>query len=111
MLKRLLLSSLAVGLTAWLMHPSVTIEPWWTVVLVAIVLGLINALVRPLVKLLSLPITILTLGLFTFVINALMVLLCSSLLPQFQVDGFLSALLFSIVLSVVSWFISIIIKK
>ena len=111
MLKRLLLSSLAVGLTAWMMHPDVTIEPWWAVVLVAIVLGLINALVRPIVKLLSLPITILTLGLFIFVINGLMVWLCSSLLPQFTVDGFVTALLFSIVLSVVSWLINIIIKK
>lgn len=111
MLKRLLLSSLAVGLTAWMMHPSVTIEPMWAVVLVAIVLGLINALVRPIVKLLSLPITILTLGLFTFVINALMVLLCAKLLSQFQVDGFVSALLFSIVLSVVNWIINIIVRK
>ena len=73
MIARLVLSSLAVGITAYFMD-SVTIEPWWITVIVAVLLGLINSVVRPVVKLLSLPITILTLGLFALVVNGLMVL-------------------------------------
>lgn len=110
MFVRLIISSLAVGITAWLMD-SVKIEPWWAIVLVAIVMGLVNAIVRPVVKFFSLPLTVLTLGLFTFVINALMVLLCAFLLgDHFQVDGFLSALVFSVIVSVVSWLIGIFAK-
>ncbi len=110
MFVRLIISSLAVGITAWLMD-SVKIEPWWAIVLVAIVMGLVNAIVRPVVKFFSLPLTVLTLGLFTFVINALMVLLCAFLLgDHFQVDGFVSALVFSVIVSVVSWLIGIFAK-
>ena len=101
MIARFILSALSVGLTAWLL-PGVSLEVWWAALLVVIVLGLINVFVRPLVKLLSLPITILTFGLFCFVINALMVLLCAWCLPDYMhVDGFWWAMLFSIVLSVV----------
>ena len=82
MLARLILSAVAVGITAYFMD-SVTIEPWWVTVIVAVVLGLINAVVRPVVKLLSLPLTLLTLGLFALVVNGLMVMLCA-----YFVDGF-----------------------
>ena len=68
MLARLILSAVAVGITAYFMD-SVTIEPWWVTVIVAVVLGLINAVVRPAVKLLSLPLTLLTLGLFALVVK------------------------------------------
>ena len=72
--------------------------------IVAIVLGFINSWIRPLVKLLALPINILTLGLFTFVINALMVLLCSWIIgPHFVVQSIWWAMGFSIVLTLVSW--------
>lgn len=102
MVLRLIISALAVGLTAWLL-PGVTISSMWWTIGIAIVLGLINVLVRPLVDFLSLPANILTLGLFTFVIDALMVLLGSWLLgSHFVVDGFWWALLFSIVLSIVT---------
>jgi putative membrane protein len=68
------------------------------------VLGFTNAFIRPLVKLLALPINIMTLGLFTFVINALMVMLCSWIVgPHFEVDNFWWALCFSIVMTLVSW--------
>jgi len=108
MIARLIISALAVGVTALCMD-SVTISPWWWVVIVAIVLGFINACIRPLVKLLALPINMLTLGLFTFVINAAMVLLCSWLLgSHFVVGGFIAALIFSIVLTIVSWLLNLI---
>lgn len=102
MLARLILSAVAVGITAYFMD-SVTIEPWWVTVIVAVVLGLINAVVRPVVKLLSLPLTLLTLGLFALVVNGLMVMLCSYFVDGFKVDGLGAAILFSIILAVVNW--------
>ena len=103
MITRLFISSLAVLITS-LTLDGVTVEPWWWAVIVAIVLGLVNAWIRPLVKFLALPINLLTLGLFTFVINALMVMLCSWLLdPHFVVDNFWWAMGFSIVLTLTSW--------
>lgn len=103
MITRLIISTLAVLITA-LTLDGVTVEPWWWAVIVAVVLGFINSWIRPLVKLFALPINLLTLGLFTFVINALMVMLCSWLLkPHFVVDSFWWALAFSIVLTLVAW--------
>ncbi|MBQ6649319.1 MAG: phage holin family protein [Muribaculaceae bacterium] len=102
MLARLIISAVAVGITAYFMD-SVTIEPWWVTVIVAVVLGLINAVVRPVVKLLSLPLTLLTLGLFALVVNGLMVMLCAYFVDGFKVDGLGAAILFSIILAVVNW--------
>ena len=103
MITRLIISALAVLITAFTLD-GVTVDPWWWALIVAIVLGLVNAWIRPLVMLFALPINLLTLGLFTFVINALMVLLCSWFIgPHFEVEGFWWALGFSIVLTLVSW--------
>ncbi|RYJ02308.1 MAG: phage holin family protein [Acetobacteraceae bacterium] len=71
--------------------------------LAALVFGLVNAVVRPVLVLLSLPLTIVTLGLFLLVVNAAMLGLTALLLPGFQVDGFGPALLGAIVVSLVSW--------
>lgn len=110
MVAQLILSSVAVGITAYFMD-SVTIEPWWVTVIVAVVLGLINSVIRPIIKILSLPITILTLGLFVFVINGLMVLLCAYFIEGFKVDGLGAAILFSIILSLVNWVINMMFSK
>ena len=72
----------------------------------ALLLGLVNAFVRPVLVLLTLPITVLSLGLFLWVINALMILLVSSLLGGFEVEGFGSALLGALVVSLTSWIAS-----
>lgn len=101
-----LLSAIAIGITAYLL-PGVHINGGVATLLVlSVVLGLINAILKPILKLLTLPITILTLGLFSLVINALLILLASSIVPDFMVDGFWWALLFSIVLSLVNGFFS-----
>ena len=71
-------------------------------ILLVIVLAVLNAVLKPILKLLGFPITVLTLGLFLLVINAVIVLIASYLLAGFEVDGFLSALLFGVVLSVVT---------
>lgn len=75
--------------------------------LTAIVLGLINAVIKPVLKLLTLPLTIMTLGLFSLVLNALLIMLTARLVPGFQVQGFLWALAFSLVLALVNWVLSI----
>lgn len=86
---------------------SVTITPWWFAVIVSVVLGIINTIIRPIIKILSLPINIITLGLFSFVINGLMVLLCSHILNNnFEVKSLGAAILFSIILSIVNWVIN-----
>lgn len=103
MITRLIISALAVLITAFTLD-GVTVDPWWWALIVAIVLGFVNSCIRPLVKFFALPINLLTLGLFTFVINALMVMLCSWLIgPHFTVESFWWALGFSIVLTLVSW--------
>lgn len=97
----LLASMLSVGIAAYVL-PGVDVDSWTTVLMVAIALGIVNAVLKPVLVLFTLPINILTLGLFTLVINAVLVLLVSSLVPGFRVDGFLWAVIFSIVLSFVS---------
>ncbi len=81
-----------------------------TALLASIVLGVLNTFLKPVLVLLTLPISIITLGLFTLVINTCMVLLAALLIPSFRIDSFLSALLFSIVLSLVSSFLNLIKK-
>ncbi|MCF0181409.1 MAG: phage holin family protein [Muribaculaceae bacterium] len=111
MLVRLIISALSVAAAAFFID-GVTVEPWWASIVVAVVYGLINALVRPVVKLFALPVNILTLGLFTFVINALMVLLCAWFIPQyFKVASFLDALYFSIIVAIVSWLLGLFAPK
>jgi putative membrane protein len=80
--------------------PGIAVSGFLAAFVVAVVLGLVNAVIRPIILILTLPINILTLGLFTFVINALMVLLVAAIVPGFSVASFWWALLFSIILSV-----------
>jgi putative membrane protein len=86
--------------------PSIHIRSFGTALIVALVLGLINAVLRPVLILLTLPVTILTLGLFILVVNALCFWLCASLLKGFEVSGFWSAFFGSILYSIVSWLLS-----
>ncbi|MFJ3905144.1 phage holin family protein [Streptomyces sp. NPDC090025] len=84
----------------------------WTLILVALVFGLVNFLVKPVVKLLTFPLFILTLGLITLVVNALMLLLTSWLADKldlsFHVDGFWTAVLGGLIISVVSWALNVV---
>ncbi|MBP7057557.1 phage holin family protein [Candidatus Gracilibacteria bacterium] len=102
-LLHLITATLAVAISAYLL-PGVSIASPITALVAAVVLGILNALLRPLLLLLTLPVNILTLGLFTFVINAFVVMLASQIVPGFVVASFGWALLFSLILSVVSWF-------
>jgi putative membrane protein len=97
----LILSGLAVFVSAYIL-PGVKVDSFVTALVVAVLLAVVNTFIKPLVLFLTLPISILTLGLFSFVINALMVILVAAIVPGFHIDGILWALVFSIVLSLVS---------
>jgi putative membrane protein len=105
----LILNSLALIITSKIV-PGIVVASVSTAVLAAIVIGLINTFIKPVLILLTLPINILTLGLFTFIINAIVLYLASLLVPGFGVDGALAAILGSIVLSIVSTILSMLVK-
>ena len=86
--------------------PGLEIQGFGTLLGSAILLGFVNAVVRPVIVLLTLPITIVTLGVFLLVINAAMLGLVASLFKSFAIQGFFSALLGSVIVSLVSWFAS-----
>lgn len=88
--------------------PGFTIESWFTAFTVALVLGIFNVVLRPILVLLTLPVTILTLGLFLLIINGGMLLLASSFVPGFHVDSLWTAIISSIVISLLSLLVSLI---
>ena len=99
---RILISAVAVYVASlFIPGISVTGGPT-TYLIVAVVLGLLNAFVKPILTVLTIPITVITLGLFLLVINVLMVYLADYLIPNFGVSGFIAALLFSLVVSLVT---------
>ncbi len=85
---------------------SINVDSFMTALIVAVVLGLVNALIRPVLVLLTLPVTLLTLGLFIFVINGLLFWAVGSFMPGFHVDGFWSGVFGAIVFSIISWALS-----
>ncbi len=91
--------------------PGIVVSSFWSAMLAAVVLGLINMLVKPILILLTLPITIVTLGLFLLVINALMFWLAGSLLKGFQVNGFWWAVGGALFYSVISGFLTSLINQ
>jgi putative membrane protein len=101
LLARWIINAAALLLVAYL-YPGVSVESFATALVAALVLGLVNAFVRPILVILTLPVTLLTLGLFLFVINALLFWLVAELVPGFRVSGFGAALLGSILYSVIT---------
>jgi len=97
-----LMTTIAILIAAYLL-PGVTVKGFVAALVTALVLGLINTFIRPILLILTLPINILTLGLFTFVINALLIMLTTAVVPGFDVRNFWWALLFSFVLSLIKW--------
>jgi putative membrane protein len=96
---RILLTAVVVFLIAKFL-PGVSVAGYGTAVVVALVLALLNLIVKPILVILTLPVTILTLGLFLLVINAIIILLADSFVSGFGVDGFWIALIFSLLLSI-----------
>ena len=102
LLLKWLIMATSIMLAAYII-PGVVIKGFFAALWVALFIGIINVLVKPFLILITLPINILTLGLFTFVINALLILLASSIIKGFEVKGFWVAMLFSIVLSIINF--------
>jgi putative membrane protein len=104
-LVRLVLNGLAIIIAAWLL-PGIHIASSLSALLAGVILGFVNAIVRPVLFFLTLPLTLLTLGLFIFVLNAICFALTAWLVPGFSVDGFFSALVGALLVSVVSWILN-----
>ena len=110
---RLLINALALGIAAQVV-PGIAYDGWQSVIIVAFIFGLVNAIIRPILTLLTCPLIVLTLGIFTLVINALMLLLTSSIAEAlnigFRVDGFGAAFFGGLIISIVSFFLSVFVR-
>lgn len=106
---KLLINALAVAIAAYLI-PQVALDSFFTAVIVAVVLGVINTFIKPIVNIFALPINLLTLGLFSIVINAAFILLVSRFVEGFEVGDFVTAIIFSLVLSLISSVLGILAK-
>jgi putative membrane protein len=100
-----IVSAMVVFSIAYIM-PGVHVVDFTTSLVVALVLGIINAFLKPVLLILTLPINLLTLGLFTFILNALLILLAARIVPGFTVDGFITALIFGVILSIANTFVN-----
>lgn len=98
----IIINTVAVLLTSYIL-PGIHLKDFWTALWVAIVLGIVNAILRPIIFILTLPINILTLGLFSFVIMGLLVYLVSAIVPGFKVDNFGWAILFALIVAIINW--------
>lgn len=105
MILKWLILVLAILITAYFI-PGASMGGFWPALWLALFLGIVNVTLKPILIILTLPINILTLGLFTFVINALLILLASSVIKGFDIKGFFAALLFSIFLSIISYLLN-----
>lgn len=110
LITRWLLLAAALLLVAYL-YPGVSVTNFGSAMIAALVLGLLNTVVRPLLVLLTLPVTLLTLGLFLFVINALMFWAAASLLPGLAVTGFWAALIGSVIYSLCGMVIDVAVER
>lgn len=109
-----LVHTVVLAVALWLtteVVPGVTVTSWPALALAAAVLGLVNAIVRPILLVLTLPITVLTLGLFYLVVNGMAFGLAAAVVPGFRVASWTAAILGALLTSVVSWFIGIFVKR
>jgi putative membrane protein len=102
-LLRWLISAAAIFLVPYIV-PGVTIRDFWTALVAALVIGLINILIKPVLVILTLPVNILTLGLFTLVINAILFWFASTIVKGFEVSGFMAAFLGALAYWLIAWF-------
>ena len=101
---KFILTAAGVLLAAFFL-PAIKIDGFKSAVIVTAVLGILNAIVKPILILLTIPVTIITLGLFLLVINTLMIVFADYLIDGFSVDNFLWAFIFSLILSLLSWMV------
>lgn len=102
---RLVITALGLAAAAKIV-PGVQIDGWGNLVVAALLLGIVNAVIRPIILILTLPLTVLTLGLFVLVVNGISLAVVAWLMPGFALSGLASAILGSIVVGLTSWFAS-----
>ncbi len=100
----LLVNGFAVFITAYLLSSGVKIDNFFTAIVVAVILGIVNTLIKPVLNLLFLPLNIITLGLFSFFLNGVLILLASKFIVGFFVANIWWAILFGLTLSLINWF-------
>jgi putative membrane protein len=105
-----LLNALALVVVAYAV-PGIAVASFTSALIAALILGLVNAVIRPILVVLTLPVTIITLGLFIFVINALLFWFVGSFVKGFEVQGFLAGLIGSILFSIVAWALSALVLR
>lgn len=108
---RLFIPMIAILIIAYLFPGLIWVDSFWAALVTAFLLGIVNAIVRPILVFFTFPITILTLGLFLLILNGLMLWLVSALVSGFHVEGFWGAVLGSILISLVSWILSRFVPK
>jgi putative membrane protein len=102
--------AIAIWVTAAVV-PGITVASWTALAIASLVLAVVNAIIRPILLILTLPITVLTLGLFYLVVNGLAFGLAAALVPGFQVSTWTAAILGALLTSVISWFIGVFVKR
>lgn len=108
---RWVLNALALMAIAYYLVPGISVQSFYSALLAALVLGLINAIIKPVLIILTLPVNILTLGLFTFVINALLFWFTSSIVKGFVVADFASAFWGALFMTIASWLLNMLFNK
>jgi putative membrane protein len=103
---RLLINMVAILIIAYLVPKVIQVDSWMAALVAAFLLGVANTFIRPLLVLLTLPLTVVTFGIFLLVINGLLLWLVSTIVRGFEVNGFLGALIGAILISIVSWILS-----
>ncbi len=98
---KLLLNAAALSITAYIL-PGIRFSGFWSLILAAFVLGLMNSIVKPILIFLTLPINILTLGLFTLIVNGIVLYLTAAIVSGFEISGFWTAVLGALILSIIS---------
>jgi len=111
LLTRWLVITVAILVAATILRKGIHVDSLTTAIIAAAILGIINAFLRPVLLILTLPLTILTLGVFTFVLNAFMLLLVAYFVPGLEIDGFFWAFLGALIISIVSWIANRFINK
>ena len=107
---RWLISTASIIFASYLVN-GIRISGFFSALLAAVALGILNAVLRPILIILTLPLTILTMGLFIFFINALMLVMASGIIPGFDVQGFWPAMFGSLIISIINWILSMFINE
>src|SRR4030042_883813 len=103
---RLIINMVAILVISYLFPRVIWVDGFWAALVAAFLLGIVNAIIRPVLVFLTLPLTLLTLGLFLLIINGLMLWVVAALIRGFHVNGFWGAVFGSILISIVSWILS-----